>query len=269
MNSFQTLLDKIENSKQLDFGSIISRAIELFKEAWVKGLVLILIMLIIVLPLFLVFYIPMFQSVMEQVESGGYDPTDSSGLMQMQTDSFRYTILGITFVMSLISTGLIAGFYRILKRVDFQERTSFSDYFYFFKTKYLGKIFAIAAFSLLIALLNFLFEKFLPQFTASLLNIALSIIFSVYTTLFVLFFAFNPDLESSDIFVLSFKLGSKKWFLIFGLLIVGALLGFLGAIACFIGVIFTISIAYMPAYFIYKDMFGFNTMSDIDKIGLD
>ncbi|MEW4925307.1 hypothetical protein [Algibacter sp. 2305UL17-15] len=269
MNSINTLLDKIDTAKQLDFGDIISRTIELFKKTWLRGFILLLIMMVVMIPFFMAIYIPMFDSVMEQVQSGDYDPNDASSLMLAQPDSFRYMILGFTFVMSFVSTGLVAGFYRIVKKIDHDETHSLSDLFYFFKQHYLGKIFAIAAFALLLALVNFTLEKFLPQLSASFLNAGISVIFSVYSALFVVFFAFNPQLESSDFFVLSFRLGSKKWFLIFGLLFVTMIIGMLGIIACFIGVLFTISIVYLPTYFVYKDVFGFDATSDIEKIGIE
>ena len=41
----------------------------------------------------------------------------------------------------------------------------------------------------------------------------------------------------------------------------------LGVIACVIGVIFTISIAYFPSYVIYKDVVGFDGTDEIDEIG--
>lgn len=269
MNSINDLLTKIEDAKQLDFGDIINRTFELFKKTWTQGLILVFMMLLILLPFFLAIYIPMFNNIMEQVESGGYDPNDASSLIQVQSASFQYMVLGVTFVVSFFNTGLVAGFYRIVKRIDYDEAYSFKDFFYFFKSKYLGKMFAIAAFSLLIALVNFMVERFLPPLSASLFNVAVSVIFSVYSALFVVFFAFNPHLESSDFFVLSFKLGSKKWFLIFGLLFVTAVIGMLGAIACFIGMLFTISIVYLPNYLIYKDIFGFHEVNDIDKIGIE
>lgn len=269
MNSINSLLDKIETAKPLDFGDIISRTLELFKKTWTQGLILVLLLLLIVLPFFLAIYMPMFNSVMEQVNSGGYDPNDASSLLQEQSGSFQYIVLGVTFIMSFFSTGFVAGFYRIIKKIDFNEPFGFKDFFYFFKSKYLGKIFAIAAFSLLIALVNFITERFLPVFSASMLNALISVIFSVYTALFVVFFAFNPHLESSDFFVLSFRFGSKKWFLIFGLLFVTVILGMLGVVACFIGILFTISIVYLPTYLVYKDVFGFENISDIDRIGVE
>ncbi len=270
MNSLNNLLDKIETSKQLDFGDILSRTFELYKKTWTQGLILILVMLLFMAPFFIALYIPMFKTAMEQMESGAYDPSDPNSLIQAQSSSFQYMILGFTFIVGFINTGLVAGFYRIVKRIDFEETFGFKDFFYFFKSKYLSKIFAIAAFSLLVALVNLLVERFLPDTSASLLSAGVSIIFSVYTTLFVMFFAFNPHLESSDFFVLSFKFGSKKWFLIFGLLFVTVIIAILlGIITCFIGLLFTMSIVYLPIYLVYKDFFGFDTISDIDRIGID
>jgi hypothetical protein len=166
-----------------------------------------------------------------------------------------------------LTTALAAGFYRIIKKIDFNEVFSASELFYFFKGKYLGKILTIAALSFLISLINFAFEKFLPSVTASLLSGVIAAAYSVYSTLFVVLFAFNPELESTEIFNLGFNLGTKKWLLVFGLLMVSGLIGAFGIILCGIGLLFTISIIYLPPYFIYKDIIGFNEKSDIEQIG--
>ena len=50
MNSLDTLLEKIDTAKQLDFGDILSRALELFKKTWLRGFILVLIMLVIMIP---------------------------------------------------------------------------------------------------------------------------------------------------------------------------------------------------------------------------
>lgn len=267
MNTLASLQEKIDNAKTLDFGDILSRTFDLFKKTWLNGFVFVLMLLVMISPFIIALYVPMFGSIMEQAQSGDYDPNDASSFIRNQPDSFRYMLLGYTFIISLISTGLVAGFYRVVKRIDFDEIHSFSDYFYFFKGKYLGKVFAIASFSLLIALVNFAVEKFLPPAAASLINGILSLVLSVYTTLFVVFLAYNPHLETSDFFTLSFSLGSKKWFLIFALMIITVIIGLLGMVACFIGALFTISIVYLPVYQIYKDVVGFDNLSAIDKIG--
>jgi hypothetical protein len=49
---------------------------------------------------------------------------------------------------------------------------------------------------------------------------------------------------------------------------VAGILGMLGIIGCGIGVLFTISIIYLPVFFIYKDVIGFGDTSEIEQIGV-
>ena len=267
MSTFENLLEKINNVKQLDFGDILSSTFELFKKVWLQGFLLMVILCVVMIPLFVAIYIPVYSSLMEQMQNGDYTPNDAGNLFAGQSDNFRYRIIGFTFVISFLTTALVAAFHKIIAKLDNEEAFSFSDFFQFFKVKYFDRIFAIASFSLLIALLNFAFEKFLPAATATMLNLVLNVILSVYTSLFVVFFAFNSHLKAGEIFSLSFNLGSKKWLLIFGLMVITAIIGMLGAIACGFGMLFTISIVYLPIYLIYKDVIGFNKTTAIDRIG--
>ncbi|ALJ04921.1 hypothetical protein APS56_07205 [Pseudalgibacter alginicilyticus] len=266
MDIMTTLLEKINNAKALDFGDILSRTFELFKKTWLQGFLLMLCIFVVAIPIFVVIYMPMYTALTEQMQNGNYDPNEVSNLM-MQTDSFRYQILGLTFVLSFLSTTLIAGFYRIIKKIDFNEPFSGMDLFYYFKGQYSGKILTIAALSFLVSLINFAFEKFLGPETASILGGVIAIIFSVYSTLFVVLFAFNPELESTEIFSLGFNLGTRKWMIVFGLMIITGIIGFFGIILCGVGMLFTFSIIYLPPYFIYKDVIGFNEKSEIEQIG--
>jgi len=267
MNNFSSISKKIENAKALDFGDIINRSFELFKKGWIQGFLLILTTIIIMLPVAYNLYSPIIGEMMRQIRSGNSNPDMLIIQMMFAQELFMYKVLAVNFFAAFISTILVAGFYRIIKKIDFGEAQSFSDLFYFFKGKYLGKVFFIAAFSLLIALINFGLNKFLPPSIASLLSSGLSIASSVYTTLFVVFFAFNPDMESSEIFSLTFNLGTKKWLIIFGLSVVTFIIGMLGVIACGIGVLFTLSIIYFSPYIVYKDIIGFDSFSDIERIG--
>lgn len=267
MSTFFKLQDKINNAGSIDFGDILSDSFDLFKKTWLKGFLMVLILVVIAIPFFVALYIPMYNELLEQVQDGTYDPNNVENLPYINTDNFKLMTLGVTFIMSLLSTTLIAGFYRVLKKVDFDEGDSVSDFFYYFKVKYLGKIFTIAAFSLMIAMANLFFEKLLSPDLATILNLLLTIVLSVYTTLFVVFFAFNPELDLSSIFSLGFNLGTKKWFLIFGLAVVAGLIGILGIIGCGFGILFTISFMYLPPYLVYKYIAGFETLDDIDLIG--
>lgn len=95
MNSVNSLLEKIETAKQLDFGDILSRTLELFKKTWTQGIILVLLLLLIMLPFFTAIYVPMFNSVMEQVESGGYDPNDASSYCRSNLAIFNTWFWGL------------------------------------------------------------------------------------------------------------------------------------------------------------------------------
>ena len=50
MYAVQTLLNKIQNSKSIDFGDLFNETLDVFKKVWVQGLLLQLFSLIIMLP---------------------------------------------------------------------------------------------------------------------------------------------------------------------------------------------------------------------------
>lgn len=46
MNSIESLLEKINNAKELDFGDVISESVDLYKKIWLKGFLVILFLMI-------------------------------------------------------------------------------------------------------------------------------------------------------------------------------------------------------------------------------
>ena len=99
--------------------------------------------------------------------------------------------------------------------------------------------------------------------------IPLKIYAFVPLSFFAVVFSNNPELTETEILKLSFSLGTKKWLITFGLIFVTGILGMLVIIACFIGVLFTMSIMYLPVYFVYRDVVGFEDDSEIMKIGTE
>ena len=92
---------------------------------------------------------------------------------------------------------------------------------------------------------------------ASLLCFLPAIYVAVPLQVAVVIRAFNPHLSIGDLYKVAFELGNKKWFLIFGLIIVATLLAFVGFLACGIGILFTAAFVYIPIYIVYKDVIGF------------
>ena len=54
-----TLIEKIQNAKELDFGDIFNKSIELFKKVWLQGLVMLLITIAFMIPFYLIMYLPL------------------------------------------------------------------------------------------------------------------------------------------------------------------------------------------------------------------
>ncbi len=127
---------------------------------------------------------------------------------------------------------------------------------YFFKKKYIGKILKLALASIGIYLLAMLLCV-LPVFYVL-----------VPMSYFSVVFAFNPELSTSEILKASFGIGNKKWLLSFGLILIAAILAeIIGLLMCFIGIFVTASFVYLPIYFVYKEVIGFDDSSELNQIG--
>ncbi len=256
MKDINTLLDKISNSKDLDFGTIFSNSFELFKKTWLQGFVLVLISILIMLPLILALYLPFIGMMIAQSQDGYSDPSAISEFFAGMSILYIIFIIIAIFALSAISFALEAGFFRIMRKLDNNELVKTSDFFYFFKAKYFSKTFMImlASFGIsVLALMLCYFPVFYVMVPLSFLNVI---------------FAFNPELTTGEIVKASFKLGNKKWFLTFGLLVISGLLAeIVGLLMCGIGILFTVAFVYHPTYLIYKEVIGFDEEHAIDEIG--
>lgn len=250
MNTIESLLQKIDGAKDLDFGTIFSESIELFKKTWLQGFVILLITMLLMLPFYILMYAPL-------IASGMLDP---NALNNGQIDvsvmiPFYALMVVVVFAGMIIGFGLKAAFFRICKQKDLNELSK-DDYFYFFKKPYLGKTIKLGAISFGLMIGAYI----LCFFPVIYMIVPIAIINVIY--------AFNPDISASDIVKAGFKLGNKKWLITFGLTFVaGFLASIVGMIMCFVGVLVTASFAYIPVYFIYKKTIGFDERSAIDEIG--
>ena len=252
---------RIKNAKDLDFGTLFSQSVELFKKTWVQGLVSLLLNIVLAIPIVLVVYIPalIFGFADAYMNANSYDAYGTYAQSSQPQLSAIATVMGIVLylfflvAMSAIGVGIRAGFYRICKLKDLDQMGR-EDYFYFFKKPYLGKTIQIglvyAGISIVAAMLCVV-----PIIYAI---VPLSYMFLIY--------AFHPDKSVSEIVKLSFDLGNRKWLLTFGLLFVsGILAGIVGMLMCFVGIYITMSFTFLPTYLIYKEVIGFED-DEIDQI---
>lgn len=237
--NLETMYSKIDNNQPLNFGSIFSRSIELFKKVWVQGFITLLLTLVTILPFYIMIYIPM-------IVAGITDPemfrSEEPPLIVILSMSLLLPIL-IIGVMTF-SMALNAAFLKICKQKDLGIDGN-DNYFYFFKGGRLGKIIIIALISIGLSLLG-------------ILTCGIGMFYLIVPiSLFPSFIAFNEELGALETVKASFKLGNKHWFVIFGLVLVMAIVAELGILLCCVGILFTAMLSKIPVYFIYKDSVGF------------
>lgn len=134
------LFEKIENNNPVDFGDIFTKSIDLFKKVWSQGFIHLLISMLIVLPLVLIMYIPIFALAGLAGFEPGYSGYDygheelSVGLGIL----FVILVIVMSMLASAFQLGIMAHFYKVCKQADMGSSIS-SSYFMFFKGKYLER----------------------------------------------------------------------------------------------------------------------------------
>ncbi|MDD7885509.1 hypothetical protein [Flavivirga sp. 57AJ16] len=245
-----SLLQKIDRAKSLDFGEIISNSIDLYKKVWLKGFIVVFLVMIAAIIINSVFGLI-------GLAPDAFDFNNGFDLGSFSDFYYQNVFYSIpqTILVSTLTLALVGAFYRICKQMDSGE-TGADDYFYFFNKQYFTKVFMLGiVYTLIATIAQLLF--FIPYIYAM-----------VPLSYFAIIFAFNPDLSETEIVKASFALGNKKWLITFGALFVTGILGMLGILGCGIGVLFTISIIYLPVFLIYKEVIGFKADDEIGKIGL-
>nr|WP_298997361.1 hypothetical protein [uncultured Allomuricauda sp.] len=242
--NFSQVTKKIDSSNSLDFGRIFNASFELFKKVWVQGFITLLLTFVVIIPFYLVAYIPM-------VAIGMTDPYyfESEELPASMILFFIFYYPVMLIGVTMFTTCLTAAFLRICKMVD-SGQSGRDDYFFYFKKPYLGKAFTLA---LIISGLSIL----------GMLACGIGIVYLVVPmSLISAFFAFNEELSPGEITKASFALGNKNWLVIFGLILVAGLVAQLGVLLCFIGFLFTAMFTRIPIYFIYKESVGFSSETE-------
>ena len=243
----QEIQEKIKNAPALTFEDIFNKSVELFKKGWLYGLILQLIILIITLPFIIVLYGPLVVSIIAQSKSGNFD-SDIFGSLFAGFTAF-YLIVFVFGILAAIvfQLALQAGFFRIMKAMDLGEEAKVSDLFYFLKSKYFGSVTLLMIATILVSTI------------AALLCYVPLIYAIIPISFFAIVYAFNPELSIGDIVQISFNLGTKKWLISFGLFVVTYLLIIvLSILTCGIGSLFLSPFVYLPLYFVYKEVVGFN-----------
>ena len=255
MTSIDNFSKKLAQAQTLDFGTIFSESIELFKKTWLQGFLMQIFTLLVMLPIIIIFYVPFIAMIIAQQESG--DTQAMNNFFTSMSVAYIICVFAAIIILGTIAVAITAAFFRIIKKLDYAEQVTTVDFFYFVKGKYLVKIFIIMLVSILIAI---------PSALLCYIPLIYTIVPISYLTVI---YAFNPDFSVGDIINNAFKLGNKRWLITFGLLFVSYLGVFvLSMLTCGLGSLFLQPFLLHPLYLIYKHTIGFNEISAIDQIGI-
>jgi uncharacterized membrane protein len=193
---------------------------------------------------------------MAQSESGQVDPNAMDGLFAGLSVVYILMFLVGILVIGAIQVCLNAAFFRMLRNLDEMREVKTSDLFYFMKGEYFGKVLLLMLATILISI------------PAALLLYLPLIYVMVPLSFFAVIFAFNPEWSIGDIVISSFRLGTKKWLLTFGLLVVCYILMMvLAVVTCGLGSLFLAPFMFHPVYYIYKGTVGFEDSNELNQIG--
>ena len=233
--TYDTLVEQIKGAAPLDFGSIFSRSIDLFKKVWLQGFITLLLTILLLLPFYIILYIPFLAVASNHPELMNAENMPPEVMLPM------LILFPVFMVLAMVFTLLLnAAFLRICRQKDL-NRSESDRYFHYYKKPYLGKAFILALIILGLSL-------------AGMAACGIGLFYLIVPiSLFPAFFAFDEELSAMEIVKAGFLLGNKNWLTIFGLLIVSGLLAQLGMVLCIIGVFFTAMFSKVPAYFVYKD----------------
>tara|TARA_R110002051_G_scaffold155988_2_gene227883 strand:+ start:2722 stop:3450 length:729 start_codon:yes stop_codon:yes gene_type:complete len=238
--NLEIITERIKTNSDLSFGDIFSKSFDLFKKVWLQGFIVLLLTFVIILPFYMILYIPM-------IGTGITDPEAirNNELPPMVAIAMGILAPVIAVGVSTFALALNAAFLKICRQNDIGEESS-GDYFYFFKEGRLGKVFILALYTLGLAILG-------------LLACGVGLIYIIVPlSLIPAFLAFSEELSPLEMVKASFALGNKNWLVIFGIVLVTGIVAELGFLLCCVGILFTAMLSKVPTYYMYKDGVGFN-----------
>lgn len=238
--NLEIIIERIKSNADLSFGDIFSKSFDLFKKVWLQGFIILLLTFVVILPFYIILYIPM-------IAAGITDPEVIRNNELPPMVAIAMGILSPVFAIgiSTFALALNAAFLKICRQKDIGEEVS-DDYFYFFKEGRLGKVFILALYTVGLAILG-------------LLACGVGLIYVIVPlSLIPAFLAFSNELSPLEMVKASFALGNKNWLVIFGLVLVTGIVAELGFLLCCVGVLFTAMLSKVPTYYMYKDGVGFN-----------
>ncbi len=237
------IFKRIEEASKPDFGQILTRSFEFVPKVWQVAIKHALLIAVIMVPLFLLIYIPFIAIYVEALDSGGryYGPDYSTTAVVI----YVIVVFILAFLGQLVTISVTSHFYRVLKNIDLGLNEDVGGYFDLLRQDF-SKVFLLA----------------LATLGISLLAVSLCILPIYYVMvplqLLVPLLTFNRELSVSEVLKAAFKLGNKHWIIVFGLVWLSSIIAQIGILICLVGIIFTAYFVHLTIYYYYKDTIGFD-----------
>ena len=124
--TFLEIEKKIRQAPYLDFGNILDQTFKMFKEVWLKGFLMIIVIVILAIVI-----ATLFNAIGLGSRSYLLDWENGVNLYSSYTLNSFYS-LPQTILLSSILLGSLSGFYRVCRQADLGQ-TQNEELFYFFK----------------------------------------------------------------------------------------------------------------------------------------
>lgn len=243
MSTFQDLSHKITSASRIDFSDLFYDSVNVFKKIWLQGILFQVLNFALSLPLLMI-NSSIFgkQFFLENPNELLFNEFNNSDLIWDSASN-----LGVFFITLLItiilSTILSFGFFRVIRRIDYEGSFIVSDFFHFIKSERLLKAILIVLAYYGIAIL-------------ATLMCVVPLFYAIIPLMFVVpMFAYNSELSISEVLKLAFQLGHNKWGITFIItLLNGVIIYILTLLTCGLGSLFLGAFLQMPIYIIYKNI---------------
>ena len=101
---------RIQNAKDLDFGTVFNQSIELFKKVWVQGLVTLLLNMVLAIPIIMIVYIPLLFMGLTDAFASSYDPYGQYSQPEISPLIIIVMVVAYLFMIVAMSTSLFQGY---------------------------------------------------------------------------------------------------------------------------------------------------------------
>ncbi len=257
MQQKENIEKALKEKSYLEIGDVLTKSFEIYKKTWgVTAFGLLIGAIFVLIAMFT------FMTLVLGFNFSDFDPLDFATQMQGESTFIAFSLLGLIF--QGLFAPLTAGFIKICKNVKEQKAINLGVAFSYFQSKYLGNlIMAGVIIGVLASLISYVnqFILYLP-----LLNYVTNLLITTLTV-FVIPIIIFKDLGVMQAIEYSLKLVAKNFFIILVIVLLATILGYLGAILCGIGILFSMPIIYAAQFCIYDETIGEDEVSEIDMIG--